>query len=130
MCPSRNRCHHLLKTFWGWCDRQLPDGTVIWTLPSAQTDVTLPGSALMFPTLCAPTGDLKPVDPKMADRCGDRRLMMPRRNTTRAENRSKYLASERARNRKTRQARREAWEAAYFGARAPSDSEDEEPPPF
>ena len=31
------RTHHLLKTFWGgpdgWADRQLPDGTVIWTAP-------------------------------------------------------------------------------------------------
>jgi hypothetical protein len=26
---SCNRCHHLVKTFWGWLDQQLPDGTVI-----------------------------------------------------------------------------------------------------
>ena len=124
------RFHHLLKTFWGWRDRQLPDGTVIWTLPSGQTYVTLPGSALIFPTLCAPTGDLPPADPKMADRGGDPRVMMPRRKTTRADNRAKYLASERGRNHTVRQARRETWEAAYFGAAATSDSEDEEPPPF
>ena len=105
-------------------------GTVIWTLPSGQTYVTLPGSALIFPTLCAPTGDLPPADPKMADRGGDPRVMMPRRKTTRADNRAKYLASERARNHTVRQARRETWEAAYFGAAATSDSEDEEPPPF
>jgi hypothetical protein len=39
-CPSRSRWHHLLKTFWagtgGWTDRQLPDGTVIFTSPSAE----------------------------------------------------------------------------------------------
>ena len=23
------RTHHLVKTFWGWRDKQLPDGTVI-----------------------------------------------------------------------------------------------------
>jgi hypothetical protein len=124
------RFHHLLKTFWGWRDRQLPDGTVIWTLPGGQTYVTLPGSALIFPTLCAPTAELPPAHPELADRCGDPRVMMPRRKTTRADNRAKRLASERARNHKVRQARREAWEAAYFGAAAPSDSEDEEPPPF
>ena len=32
------RCHHLLKTFYtgrsGWADKQLPDGTVIFTAPS------------------------------------------------------------------------------------------------
>ena len=35
------RFHHLLKTFWtgknGWHDRQLPDGTVIWTSPTGHT---------------------------------------------------------------------------------------------
>ena len=34
--------HHLLKTFGGWRDRQLPDGTVMWTaittyMPPAQS---------------------------------------------------------------------------------------------
>ena len=48
------RFHHLLKTFWGWNDKQLPDGTVIWILPSGQTYVTTPGSALPFPSLCGP----------------------------------------------------------------------------
>jgi hypothetical protein len=24
---SHIRCHHLVKTFWGWRDQQLPDGT-------------------------------------------------------------------------------------------------------
>ena len=48
----------MLKTFWGWHDRQLPDGTVIWMMPSGRTLVTTPGSALLFPSLCAPTGDL------------------------------------------------------------------------
>jgi Domain of unknown function (DUF222)/HNH endonuclease len=28
------RRHHLLKTFWGWSDQQLPDATLIWTSPS------------------------------------------------------------------------------------------------
>src|SRR5262245_20197430 len=26
-CSSASRCHHLFKTFCGWLDRQLPDGT-------------------------------------------------------------------------------------------------------
>ena len=52
------RKHHLLKTFGGWRDKQLPDGTVIWLLPDGHTYVTTPGSALLFPSLCAPTGDL------------------------------------------------------------------------
>jgi hypothetical protein len=28
--------HHLLKTFWGWRDKQLPDATVIWTMPDSE----------------------------------------------------------------------------------------------
>ena len=122
--------HHLLKTFWGWRDKQLPDGTVIWTLPGAQTYVTLPGSALLFPTLCTPTGDLAPAGATTADRGKDPRVMMPRRKTTRAQNRARYLAAERARNQKLREARRQAWEASHFGGAAPPPEQDDEPPPF
>ena len=36
-CASNLGClcrkHHLLKTFWCWLARQLPDGTIIWTSP-------------------------------------------------------------------------------------------------
>jgi Domain of unknown function (DUF222) len=46
------RKHHLLKTFCGWRDRQLPDGTVIWSSPSSQAYTTHPGSRLLFPALC------------------------------------------------------------------------------
>jgi hypothetical protein len=56
------RRHHLLKTFWcgvyGWSDRQLPDGTVIWTSPSGHTYTTRPGSRLLLPALSLPTGTL------------------------------------------------------------------------
>jgi hypothetical protein len=43
--------------------RKFPDGTVIWTSPSGQTYVTIPGSALLFPSLCAPTEDLPARQP-------------------------------------------------------------------
>ncbi|ORA67366.1 hypothetical protein BST25_22830, partial [Mycobacterium heidelbergense] len=52
------RTHHLVKTFCGWTDQQLPDGTLILTSPTGQTYVSTPGSALLFPSLCAPTGEL------------------------------------------------------------------------
>ncbi len=121
------RTHHLLKTFWGWRDKQLPDATVIWTLPSGQTYVTTPGSALLFPTLCAPTADLPPQDPKPEEPTGDRTVMMPRRNATRAESRARYIAAERARNRKLRNPREwvDIWDIA---SRPPHP--DDEPPPF
>ena len=61
------RFHHLLKTFWnganGWRDRQLPDGTVIWTSPTGHTYTTYPASLHLFPTLCEPTGTLWTGEP-------------------------------------------------------------------
>ncbi len=110
------RRHHLLKTFWGWRDQQLPDGTLIWNSPSGQTYVTVPGSALLFPQLCAPTATLAAV----ADRpyCAGRTAMMPKRRNTRADNRATYIAAERRRNRKPRES-----------AQVPTVANDE-PPPF
>ena len=96
------RFHHLLKTFWGWRDRQLPDGTIIWTLPSGQTYITTPGSALLFPALCAPTGDLPQPQPPDEQRCAERTAMMPLRATTRAQNRAHYIAAERHHNQQIR----------------------------
>ena len=57
----------MLKTFGGWRDEQLPDGTVIWLLPNGHTYVTTPGSALLFPDLCVPTGELAPPEPTPTD---------------------------------------------------------------
>ncbi|ATA29553.1 13E12 repeat family protein [Mycobacterium lepraemurium] len=51
------RTHHVVKTFWGWREQQLPDATLILTSPAGQTYVTTPGSALLFPSLCVPTGE-------------------------------------------------------------------------
>ncbi|OBK14138.1 HNH endonuclease signature motif containing protein [Mycobacterium asiaticum] len=48
------RQHHLLKTFGGWRDRQLSDGTVIWTSPTGHVYTTQPAGADLFPQLGAP----------------------------------------------------------------------------
>jgi hypothetical protein len=39
------RQHHRLKTFGGWRDKQLPDGTVAWTSPSGRLYRTSPAGA-------------------------------------------------------------------------------------
>jgi hypothetical protein len=123
------RQHHLLKTFWGWRDHQLPDATVIWTLPPGQTYVTTPGSALLFPTLAAPTAALPTPQPPRPDQgCGDRAVMMPKRQRTRAQNRAHYIATERAHNRNQRLARAAALTQAAARAAPPTDPD--EPPPF
>jgi len=65
------------------------------------------------------------------ERCGERTAMMPLRTTTRAQNRARYVAEERARNRKLRAPHRQVSEAAYFGGPAPpGDNDDDDPPPF
>jgi hypothetical protein len=120
------RFHHLVKTFWGWRDRQLPDGTVIWTSPSGHTYVTAPGSALLFPDLCASTGDVaSPVQP---GRCTDRTAMMPQRRRTRAKHRLDYITTERRRNRQARESRRTSSAATQLASLGhPPNGE---PPPF
>jgi hypothetical protein len=82
--------------------RPMTVGTVIWTLPDGQTYVTTPGSALLFPSLCAPTDPLDMPQPSDDGRCGDRAAMMPKRRRTRAQNRAHRVAAERRQNRDAR----------------------------
>jgi hypothetical protein len=103
--PSNLKClcrkHHLLKTFWGgpngWRDRQLPDGTIIWTSPSGHTYTTRPGSRLIFPTLCLPTGEISTA-PTAELAPGLRGVMMPTRRRTREQDRAYRIDAERALN--------------------------------
>jgi hypothetical protein len=118
----------LVKTFWGWRDQQLPDGTLILTSPSGQTYVTTPGSALLFPSLCLPTGDLLVSKAGPAgDYCGDRTAMMPTRHRTRAQDRANRIAVERRQNRLARTTRRTD-SMSHFGPAPPEL--DDDPPPF
>jgi len=104
--PSNLKClcrkHHLLKTFWtAWRDEQQPDGTVVWTSPSGHTYTTRPGSRLLLPMLCVPTGELPPAPTLIrppGDPSGDRGLMMPKRRRTRKQDRMCRINAERALN--------------------------------
>ncbi|GBE68118.1 hypothetical protein MFM001_45800 [Mycobacterium sp. MFM001] len=124
-CKLLCRYHHLLKTFYtglgGWADRQLPDGTVIWTAPTGHTYTTTPGGAVYFPILADPTGEL--VLPTAISQPGENRgLMMPTRKRTRAAERSSRVAAERRVNEERlaeERRKRAAWQAANY-----------EPPPF
>ena len=116
----------MLKTFWGWRDQQLPDGTLIWTLPDGHTYVTTPASALLFPNLCAPTGELpEPAAPPQI-RCGERTAMMPLRSKTRAQNRAHRINTERNHNRRSRQAA----QAVGVATESAAPGDPDEPPPF
>ncbi len=125
------RTHHLIKTFWGWDEKQLPDGTLIVTTPAGHTYVTTPGSALLFPSLCRSVGGFAApeADPPLDD-CAERTAMMPKRRRTRAQSRAARVAAERRRNRQAREARptrpMDYW--TYGGPAPPPD--DDDPPPF
>jgi len=122
------RTHHLVKTFWGWRDQQLPDGTIILNSPSGKTYVTTPGSALLFPSLCVPTGDVRALEADPPNEyCGDRNAMMPRRRRTRHQDRARRVSTERRRNHLARTIRRSE-SMSYLGP-APPDA-DADPPPF
>ncbi|MCV7378310.1 hypothetical protein BST11_20360 [Mycobacterium alsense] len=124
--------HHLVKTFWGWTEKQLPDGTLIFTSPSGQTYVTTPASALLFPSLCHAVGGMGCVeaDPAPPPPSAERTAMMPRRRRTRAQERAYRVATERHHNRAARQAHptRQPHTGDYFALPPPTD--DEDPPPF
>jgi hypothetical protein len=123
------RTHHLVKTFWGWRDEQLPDGTLILTSPAKQPHVTTPGSALLFPSLCLATGGLPAPEVDLPqDYCGDRTAMMPTRRHTRTQNHAARIAAERQRNRSAREARRKPERARDLGSRDAAG--DAELPPF
>jgi hypothetical protein len=107
-CASNLKClcrrHHLLKTFWGgptgWRDRQLPDGTIIWTSPHGRTYVTEPGSKLLFPSLCVPTAPVRITDAARTAAASETNpgLTMPRRKQTRARDRAGRITDDRRLN--------------------------------
>jgi len=103
--PSNLRClcrkHHLAKTFYtgdgGWSDRQLPDGTIIWTAPSGRTYTTHPGSRVSFPNWDVRTAELPPP-PADTSAPANRGLQMPKRRRTRAADLATRIKSRRAHN--------------------------------
>ena len=91
-----------MKTFWGWSDEQLVDGTVIWTSPTGDRYVTHPGSAIVFPQLHAPTAPIVLDTHDQARTESGRTAKMPRRRRTRAHQRAHDIAAERTANHRQR----------------------------
>jgi hypothetical protein len=67
------------------------------TSPTGQIYTTRPGSRLLFPSLCLPTGEV-PTAPTVMPSPGDRGVMMPLRRRTRQEDRARRIDAERALN--------------------------------
>jgi hypothetical protein len=113
--------HHLIKTFHrGWCEQQLPDGTIILTAPTGHTYVSEAHGAALFPALGQSTGEL-PV-PNVEEPSAYRDVMMPRRKQTREQDRRERINAERRERTELiaeEERQRQAWLAANY-----------EPPPF
>jgi hypothetical protein len=127
--PSNNkpycRTHHLLKTFYngpgGWTDRQLPDGTIVFTAPTGHTYTTEPLGGMLFSALAQPTRELG-LPPALDAPDTDRGVMMPKRKQTREQDRRDRINQERRERTELiaeEERQRQAWLAANY-----------EPPPF
>ena len=101
---------------------------MIWDLADGQTYVTTPGSAVLFPSLCTPTGHLPTVQLASGARCANREAMMPTRTPTRAQNRANRINAERRHNRRIREAALAAAVGAQDTQVPPPDPDDD--PPF
>ncbi|MFI5506772.1 HNH endonuclease signature motif containing protein [Mycobacterium sp. NPDC051804] len=115
------RIHHLVKTFCGWSDQQLPDGTIVLTSPTGYIFTTEAHGAAMFPTMATPTGELD-LPLQAADLGADRLAMMPRRKQTRAQDRQVRINAERRERTELiaeEERQHQAWLAAIY-----------KPPPF
>ena len=112
----------MIKTFGGWSDQQMPDGTIILTSPTGLVYRTEPHGAAMFPTLGRSTGELDlPENVPTSDE-RDRSVMMPKRRQTRDEDRRDRINAERRERTELiaeEERQRQAWLAANY-----------QPPPF
>jgi hypothetical protein len=69
---------------------------VIWTHPDGHTYTTYSGSRLLFPELCTPTAEFTVTGSPPAKHTAG--LTMPRRKTTRTQDRQRRINAERRRN--------------------------------
>jgi hypothetical protein len=125
------RAHHLVKTFYcgpgGWSERQLADGTLILTSPTAHRYTTEPEGARLFPGLgpstetpaAAGAFTTEPTTPRAR-----RGLAMPTRKRTREADRRARIDRERRICADMNTARQVA-HARLLGENAAAD-----PPPF
>lgn len=74
------RQHHRLKTFGGWRDRQLADGTVIWTSPTRNTYRTSPAGADLFPQRRGPACAAPPPNRRSRSRQRSGRIAQARKH--------------------------------------------------
>jgi len=114
----------LIKTFYGgpggWTDRQLPDGTIVFTAPTGHVYSTEPHGGALFSALAALIAQFD--IPKVEDPANTNRVIMPRRKQTHDQDRQDRINAERREWTELiaeEERQRQAWLAANY-----------EPPPF
>ena len=121
------RTHHLVKTFYtgpgGWSERQLPDGTTVFTAPTGHVYTTEPAGAGLFPALSAPTGT-PTISADGNPSAGNRGLAMPTRQHSREQERRSRIDTERRQRAQINAERARGRAIAIFDAEAAN------PPPY
>ncbi|OSC26753.1 HNH nuclease [Mycobacterium vulneris] len=74
------RQHHRLKTFGGWRDRQLPNGTVVWTSPSGRTYQTSAAGTDLFAQPHRPSCVTPTPNPRTGSRQRSARIARARKH--------------------------------------------------
>ncbi|MEZ0349895.1 HNH endonuclease signature motif containing protein [Mycobacterium sp. pR1184] len=94
------RQHHRLKTFHtGWRDRQLADGTIIWTSPTGRIYRTYPAGQDLFPQPQRPACATPTTQPRRDRRKRRRaRINQARRHNQRQAARNEEIAARKFRN--------------------------------
>jgi hypothetical protein len=82
----------------GRAHERFHNGGITRTILTGHTYTTKPGSALQFPTLCLPTGELSLPEHHRAVELEGHGKMMPKRRRTRTENLQRRIEAERRLN--------------------------------
>ena len=107
----------------GWADKQLPNGTVVWTTRSGRTDTTKPVGALFFPILVTPAGTL-PTRTLPTEPAEYRGVMMLRCKRTRAQEQRDRINAERRINETRIAEERQQYEASLAATYEPLPFQD------
>lgn len=123
--PSNNKCycriHHQIKTFLGWTDSQMADGTIILASPTGHVYSTEAHGAALFPVLGQNAGEFG-AEPYKPPPDPGRLAMMPRRRQTREQDRRARINGERRKREELnaeKERQHQAWLASVY-----------RPPPF
>jgi hypothetical protein len=119
------RLHHRLKTFGGWRDTQLADGTVVWVSPTGKTYRTSPPGVDLFPQLGALACGAPPANRRSRSKQRASRITQARKHNREQRpinERNRWLAEARKREIADRKWRNHMRDMLFIVKGAPSTS--------